>query len=114
MHILVSTCYPADVLLQETYRDVAKRVRQDELTAELSKIQDKTSLEYQTCLGKLGKKMQEFMEETLTQKPELKEFLPRFYGANYKVDRLWVRVANWWENDNIAVKLNGEQAWCVD
>jgi hypothetical protein len=114
MHVLVSTIYAEDLRLQKSYRDVAERARQDELTAELSRIQDKASVEYTTCLGRLEVKMQELMDETLVEKPELKEFLPRLYGANCGVDRLWVRAANWWEMDNKAVKLEGEQVWCID
>jgi hypothetical protein len=114
MHVLISALYAADVDLQKAYRDVAQRVREDEVTAELAKIQDKASAEYKTCLGRVEAKMQEFMEEMLAEKPELKEFLPKLYGAKYNVDRLWVRAANCWENENTAVKLGEEQVWCVD
>jgi hypothetical protein len=57
-------------------------------------FQHKTSVEYKRCLGWLEAKMQKVMEETMKETPTLKKCLPRFYGANYAVDRLWVRVAN--------------------
>jgi hypothetical protein len=78
MHVLVLTLYFPDVLLQGGYGNVAERVRQDELTAEWPRIQVKTSVEYKRCLGRLGAKMQELMEESLKETPTLKEYLPRF------------------------------------
>jgi hypothetical protein len=50
----------------------------------------------------------------LKHNSEPREELMRLHGPKYRPDQPQVRVANWWEHDNKAVKLDDEQVWLVD
>ncbi len=84
------------------------------LTIELSGISDKESDEYERVLKKVQLKIEEMVSNELRHNSELREGLMRLYGLKYRPDQFWVRVANWWEHDNIAIKLDKEQVWLVD
>jgi hypothetical protein len=58
--------------------------------------------------------MEKLVAKTLEQKPDLLEELPRLFGADFAVDRMWVWVAHWWQHNNTAIKLDRNQVWLVD
>jgi hypothetical protein len=114
LHVLVATLYEQEAMVQETYKRLWMKTREDELTSELAGIEDQQSSVYKEILGKVMKKMKKVMKEALEDDQELLVAMPRLYGEKFDAEVLWIRMANWWEQENTGVKIPKDKVWCID
>ena len=114
LHVLVATLYEQEAMVQETYKRLWMKTREDELTLELAGIKDQESSEYEEVLAKVKEYMKKVMKKALEDNQELLVAISRLYGEKFDADALWIRMANWWEQENTGVKLPNDQVWCID
>jgi hypothetical protein len=114
LHVLVATLYEQEAMVQETYKRLWMKTREDELTSELAGIEDQQSSVYKEIWGKVMKKMKKVMKEALEDDQELLVAMPRLYGEKFDAEVLWIRMANWWEQENTGVKIPKDKVWCID
>jgi hypothetical protein len=114
LHVSIATLYEEEAMVQETYRRVWLRMRGDEVAARLRSIKDEESVEFKKALREMADKMREVMKEELQANLDFKSAMPRLYGEKFDPGALWIMMANWWEQENIATKLPSEQVWCID
>lgn len=113
-HVSVATLYEQGAMVQESYKRLWLQMKEGELTTKLCKIEDRESEECKEVLEEVIEKMKRVMKEALEADPKLLEALPRLYGKAFDPDVLWIRIANWWEQENTGIKLSSGQIWCID
>ena len=114
LHVLVATLYEQEAMVQETYKRLWIKVKEDELTAKLMGIKDQDSEECKEALAKVKDKMKKILKVALEADQELLAAIPRMYGKEFDTDALWMRMAYWWEQENTGVRLPDGQVWNID
>jgi hypothetical protein len=113
--IMVGTCYPAEVLIQETLKTLANIARQHAITLRLDSIADHTSNEFSSALSDVKMYMARLMDETVRSSPSFVDAMKQVFGSTWNERGVpWILIAHWFENDNTAMRFSKDQAWCVD
>jgi hypothetical protein len=110
--VIVSRLGEQDRLVVETTKQLAEKVRDEEITRKLLNS-DRESKEYEEGLGDVKQRMKAIMKDAFESQEGFKEAVCDTYGDGLE-EHMWVTIAGWFANDNTGRPLAGDQVWYVD
>jgi hypothetical protein len=110
--VLVAALNEKELLILETTKRLAEKLRGDEITKLLANS-DRESNEYKKVLGDVKQRMKDLMKEAFDLQGGLKEAVRDIVGDGVE-EYMWVTIAGWFANDNIGSWLADDQVWYVD
>jgi hypothetical protein len=113
LHIQFSELSQSEVKLAETVNRLAGILREEETTRELLAIQNKDTEQYKGLLEISKRKMKDLMAETWENDHEFVQAVHDSIGDDLQHD-MWVQIAGWFANDNLAFNVPADQIWYVD
>jgi hypothetical protein len=102
----------SQALVAITFRKIADRLMEEDVTQKLLRISDHHNEEYENTLQLVRKRNKELMKEAWDSNLEFAQAVVDFYSPHLN-DYLCSYIPRWFSHDFVAEGL-GEQMWIVD